>query len=115
MEALKCPVCEGRQAVSPGFYGVGTETKCRSCDGKGYVLAPEQQPTRYEPVPYYPWPVYPSSPYPTLPGVQWWSVWTDAPNTTGTMTVTTTPWEPTSRVDFNNDGTVLVPQFSIVQ
>lgn len=99
MEALKCPVCEGKQAVVAGFYGVGAETKCRSCDGKGYVLAPEQEPTRYVPMPYYPYPVYP---YPTWPGVQWWSAWTDAPNTTGTMTVSSGQYSPGSACDMAN-------------
>jgi hypothetical protein len=65
MEALKCPVCEGKQTVPDGFYGMFHEgvdrIPCKSCEGKGYVLAPEQQPTRYVPMPYYPyvWPTYP--------------------------------------------------------
>jgi hypothetical protein len=42
MEALKCPVCEGKQTVPLGFYETGhlevERQKCRSCDGKGYLL-----------------------------------------------------------------------------
>jgi hypothetical protein len=40
-----CPVCRGNGLVSAGFYeqtsGIWTGTgfeKCRSCDGKGYVV-----------------------------------------------------------------------------
>jgi hypothetical protein len=98
MEALKCPVCEGKQIVAAGFYvDAPTQAKCRSCDGNGYLLAPEQEPTRYVPMPYYPWPTYP----PVNPIWPTWTVetvptWT--PNTTGTLTVTSTPWEPTAKV-----------------
>lgn len=73
MEALKCPVCEGKQTVPDGFYGMFHEGQdridCRSCDGKGYVLAPGLAPTHYVPMPYYPyWP----PPFPTWP----WHVYT---------------------------------------
>jgi hypothetical protein len=44
MEALLCPVCNGRGTVPAGFYDPGlgcTNTsaeKCRSCQGQGYIL-----------------------------------------------------------------------------
>lgn len=117
MEALKCPVCEGKQTVTPGFYGVGADTKCRSCDGKGYVVAPEQEPTRYVPMPYYPyvwpnyqpWPVWTSDkPWVDVsPRVTWWTVCSDGQPNTGTLTVTTTPYEPTSACLMSNDGTIV--------
>jgi hypothetical protein len=108
MEAIKCPVCEGKQTVHPGFYGVGAETKCRSCEGRGYVLASEAGPTRYVPMPYYPYPFWP------WPNYQTDKVWTTdktpivtwEPNTTGTLTVTTNPYESTSACLMSNDGTV---------
>jgi hypothetical protein len=76
MEALKCPVCEGKQTVAAGFYG-DASVSCRSCDGKGYVLAPHSEPVpHYVPVPYYPF--YPS--YPMWPVYQ--------PTTTGTPLIT---------------------------
>jgi hypothetical protein len=95
MEALKCPVCEGKQAVPAGFYG-DASVSCRSCDGKGYVLAPEQEPTRYVPMPFQPW--WPHPVYPTWPTWDITPQFTWEPNTTGTMTVTTPPWEPTLKV-----------------
>lgn len=58
MEALKCPVCEGKQTVREGFYKTGqpdlTRPKCRSCDGKGYITSPSPAPV-FQPyyVPYY--------------------------------------------------------------
>lgn len=44
----KCPVCDGRGTVSPGFYSgqfvVGSTStereECRSCHGKGVLLDP---------------------------------------------------------------------------
>lgn len=64
MEAVKCPVCEGKQVVPEDFYPDGLKTThCRSCQGSGYVTVPEQAvpvPT-YMPMPY---PVYPSWPWP---------------------------------------------------
>jgi hypothetical protein len=118
MEALKCPVCDGRQFVEIGFYGPNgalavNHEKCRSCDGKGYVLAPEQEPVRYVPMPYPAYPVYPIWPPAwttdrtprrwfdtTTPSITW------SPNTTGTITVTTNPYESTSACLMSNDGTV---------
>ena len=128
MEALKCPVCEGKQAVPAGFYGAGAETKCRSCDGKGYVLAPEQEPVRYVPMPYPAYPTWPPAWFTDRRPIRWFDTTPEitwSPNTTGTFTVTTTPYEPTSRVDFANtvceavmDGTHSIgraPLRSIVQ
>lgn len=37
----KCPVCDGRGYVAPGFYSgpctSATTEQCRSCEGKGVV------------------------------------------------------------------------------
>lgn len=43
----RCPVCEGKGTVAPGFYSHVSDryvtmplvpTTCRSCDGKGYIV-----------------------------------------------------------------------------
>ena len=82
MEATKCPVCKGKQTVPPGFYEAGTDRQsCRSCQGKGYLVQPEPQPT-YVPMPY-PYPVYPSAPvYPWYPRY-WWDTTTAQPGIYG--------------------------------
>lgn len=90
MDAVKCPVCEGKQTLQEGFYGdkdisLALET-CRSCSGLGYIALFEAVPQpRYVPVPY---------PYPTYPGYPWWSKYTwggnaATPLPSGTTTVTT--------------------------
>ncbi len=46
METQICPVCTGSGIVDEGFYrrtsntwtSCGGTEKCRSCDGKGYVI-----------------------------------------------------------------------------
>jgi|GEM_PF-6092034 len=48
METQLCPVCTGSGIVDGGFYNRTSETwissggteKCRSCDGRGYVIVP---------------------------------------------------------------------------
>lgn len=50
MKPEKCPVCYGRGTVPATFYAKSeerawavdtSETECRTCHGKGYILCPE--------------------------------------------------------------------------
>ena len=46
--AERCPVCNGRGVVKPGFYNLGDTTSlaietCRSCGGKGYIIVPDKE------------------------------------------------------------------------
>jgi len=49
--AERCPVCNGNGVVDKGFYNqtsgqwvsAGGTEKCRSCDGNGYVLVPDEE------------------------------------------------------------------------
>ncbi len=70
--AQKCPVCEGKGKMPPGFYPDGASGQwidCRSCSGRGIVFGYQTDAPVYVPVPsvtpYRPWipNVYPTSPY----------------------------------------------------
>lgn len=81
MAVHKCPVCNGRGTVPPGFYDDGTTTDvrqtCRACGGKGVIIVPEPsiypscKPAR-RPI-YPPWGPSPTPrPFP-IPGPEvWW-------------------------------------------
>ena len=51
MTTQTCPVCTGSGIVDEGFYrrtldvwtSCGGTEKCRSCDGRGYVIIPESE------------------------------------------------------------------------
>ena len=86
MHAEKCPICNGNGLVPHGFYNQtsghwsasSTEPeKCRSCDGKGYVLVGE--PVAVKPVcPYGQWFEGPNVD-PWLPVFTWESATNDPP------------------------------------
>ena len=51
MQVKTCPVCTGNGIVDEGFYrrtsdtwtSCGGSEKCRSCNGRGYVIIPEEE------------------------------------------------------------------------
>jgi len=83
MHAEKCPVCEGS-----GKY---KKKECHGCDGKGWILIPEEKQEKE----YVPYPVYPR-PYIPEPYISpWESPWTNPIVTykyiTGTTGTTANP------------------------
>ena len=69
MKAQKCPVCEGS-----GKY---EDVKCHGCEGKGWILIPEEkQEKEYVPyIPYVPYvPYVPPEPYDPWPWTNPWTV-----------------------------------------
>ena len=53
MKAVVCPVCEGKGMVYVGSFAPGSTVTqppyqtCHGCDGKGYIIIPEETPDTY--------------------------------------------------------------------
>lgn len=58
MQAVKCPVCEGRGTVPCGFYSSGSNNtgpeRCRSCGETGFLWGPLLDPYSPADMRYYP-------------------------------------------------------------
>lgn len=69
--AQKCPVCEGKGKVPPGFYPDGNQSKwqeCHACGGRGIVYGYAVDPVPYVPAPV---PMPRPIPYPYVPVRPW--------------------------------------------